>query len=173
MPKSCYKFFWKHIYEEIQFHEICKQTVCNFTKDWVKKMIGEGLKSLLCLLDFFYKCLKIWSFQSIFHCWKNVQIRSYFCLCFPVFSPNTGKYGPKMTPYLDTFLAVENIEVNENCSYFPPRNKYFLETRLLQWTFQISKTGTSSYLTRTVITNWGKFIANWGSSCYYQSGQSC
>ena len=53
-------------------------------------------------------------------------------LCFPVFSPNTGKYGPKMTPYLDTFLAVENIEVNENCSYFPPRNKYFLETRLLQ-----------------------------------------
>ena len=95
MPKSCYKFFWKHIYEEIQFHEICKQTVCNFTKDWVKKMIGEGLKSLLCLLDFFYKCLKIWSFQSIFHCWKNVQIRSYFCLCFPVFSPNTGNTDQK------------------------------------------------------------------------------
>ena len=25
---------------------------------------------------------------------------------FPVFSPNTGKYGPKKTPYLGTFHAV-------------------------------------------------------------------
>ena len=25
---------------------------------------------------------------------------------FPVFSPNTGKYGPEITPYLDTFHAV-------------------------------------------------------------------
>ena len=25
---------------------------------------------------------------------------------FPVFSPNTGKYGPETTPYLDTFHAV-------------------------------------------------------------------
>ena len=24
----------------------------------------------------------------------------------PVFSPNTGKYGPEKTPYLDTFHAV-------------------------------------------------------------------
>ena len=24
---------------------------------------------------------------------------------FPVFSPNTGKYGPEKTPYLDTFHA--------------------------------------------------------------------
>ena len=29
---------------------------------------------------------------------------------FPVFSPNTGKYGPGKTPYLDTFHAVfENV----------------------------------------------------------------
>ena len=26
---------------------------------------------------------------------------------FPVFSPNTGKYGPEITPYLGTFDAVE------------------------------------------------------------------
>ena len=26
---------------------------------------------------------------------------------FPVFDPNTGKYGPEITPYLDTFHAVE------------------------------------------------------------------
>ena len=28
---------------------------------------------------------------------------------FLVFSPNTGKYGPEKTPYLDTFLAVGGI----------------------------------------------------------------
>ena len=27
---------------------------------------------------------------------------------FPVFSPNTGKYGPEITPYWDTFQAVAN-----------------------------------------------------------------
>ena len=26
--------------------------------------------------------------------------------CFPVFSANTGKYGPEITPYLDTFHTV-------------------------------------------------------------------
>ena len=25
---------------------------------------------------------------------------------FPVFNPNTGKYGPEITPYLDNFHAV-------------------------------------------------------------------
>ena len=29
-------------------------------------------------------------------------------LHFHVFSPKTGKYGPEMTPYLDTFLVVRN-----------------------------------------------------------------
>ena len=28
---------------------------------------------------------------------------------FPVFSPNTGKYGPEKTPYLDTFHSVEHL----------------------------------------------------------------
>ena len=27
---------------------------------------------------------------------------------FPVFSPNTGKYGPEITPYLDTFHVVKH-----------------------------------------------------------------
>ena len=30
---------------------------------------------------------------------------------FPVFSPNTGKYGPDITPYLDTFHAVSNHQI--------------------------------------------------------------
>ena len=27
------------------------------------------------------------------------------------FSPNTGKYGPEITPYLDTFYAVVNLRI--------------------------------------------------------------
>ena len=33
----------------------------------------------------------------------------------PVFSPNTGKYGPETTPYLDTFHAVKIL----GKQYFP------------------------------------------------------
>ena len=28
---------------------------------------------------------------------------------FPIFSPNTKKYGPEKTPYLDTFHAVSIV----------------------------------------------------------------
>ena len=41
--------------------------------------------------------------QSVLHSLKSVQIRSYF---WSVFSPNVGKCGPEITPYLDTFHAV-------------------------------------------------------------------
>ena len=43
---------------------------------------------------------------------RSVQIRSNFWSVFSriwteyVFRPNTGKYGPEITPYLDTFHAV-------------------------------------------------------------------
>ena len=43
---------------------------------------------------------------------RSVQIRSNFWSVFSriwteyVFSPNMGKYGPEITPYLDTFHAV-------------------------------------------------------------------
>ena len=30
---------------------------------------------------------------------------------FPAFGLNTGKYGPELTPYLDTFHAVKNTGV--------------------------------------------------------------
>ena len=30
---------------------------------------------------------------------------------FPVFSPNTGKYGPEITPYLETFHPVSDSEL--------------------------------------------------------------
>ena len=44
------------------------------------------------------------------HCVKSVQIRRFFWSVFSVCSPNTGKYGPKKTPYLDTFHGVLNIK---------------------------------------------------------------
>ena len=37
--------------------------------------------------------------ENIVHCVKSV-------FSGPVFSPNTEKYGPEKTPYLDTFQAV-------------------------------------------------------------------
>ena len=40
------------------------------------------------------------------HYVKSIQIQSYFWFVFPVFSPNTGKYGPEIAPYLDTFHTV-------------------------------------------------------------------
>ena len=36
---------------------------------------------------------------------KSVQIQIFSGPYFYVFGPNTGKYGPEKTPYLDTFHA--------------------------------------------------------------------
>ena len=51
--------------------------------------------------------------KSVSHCMKSVQIRSYFCsvsFCIRIeFNPNTGKYGPEITPNSDTFHAVSFI----------------------------------------------------------------
>ena len=65
------------------------------------------------------------------HCLKSVQIRSFFWSVFScirteygdllfVFSPNTGKYGPEYTPYLDTFHVVNTVGFNEYVFNFNP-----------------------------------------------------
>ena len=36
---------------------------------------------------------------------------------FPVFSPNTGKYGPEKTPYLDTFHEVSSFPVSTTATF--------------------------------------------------------
>ena len=38
--------------------------------------------------------------------WKASKYGFFSGPYFPVFNPNTGKYGPEITPYLDTFHAV-------------------------------------------------------------------
>ena len=45
--------------------------------------------------------------------WKVSKYGIFPGPCFPVFSLNTGKYGPEKTPYLDTFHAVELKHVFE------------------------------------------------------------
>ena len=37
---------------------------------------------------------------------------------FPVFSPNTGKYGPEIPPYLDTFHALKTDPTQIHIHYF-------------------------------------------------------
>ena len=65
------------------------------------------------------------------NCVKTVQIRSFFWAVFscirtecgdllrksPYFSPNTGKYGPEKTLYLDTFQAVKYVIFLKTCAY--------------------------------------------------------
>ena len=50
------------------------------------------------------KDLETTSSTSVSHCVKSVQIRSCF---WSAFSPNAGKYGPEITPYLGTFHSEE------------------------------------------------------------------
>ena len=39
--------------------------------------------------------------------WRVSKYRVISGPYFPAFSPDPGKYGPEITPYLDTFHAVE------------------------------------------------------------------
>ena len=41
-----------------------------------------------------------------FTAWKVSKCGVFKVLYFPVFGLSTGKYGPEITPYLDTFHAV-------------------------------------------------------------------
>ena len=41
--------------------------------------------------------------------WKMFKYGVFSGLCFPVFTSNTGKYGPEKTSYLETFHAMCNL----------------------------------------------------------------
>ena len=64
-----------------------------------------------------FKCLKVGGWLlilplceikscGVYIAWKVSKYGVTSGPYFPVFSPNTGKYGPEITPYLDTFHAV-------------------------------------------------------------------
>ena len=65
-------------------------------------------------------CFRFGTFSNTFLIAWSVQIRSHF---WSIFSPNTGKYGPKITPHLDTFHAVF---INPGAfSFFPHFSEFF------------------------------------------------
>ena len=40
------------------------------------------------------------------------------CAYLSVFSPNAGKYGAELTPYLDNFPVVQRIRISRTCGYW-------------------------------------------------------
>ena len=73
---------------------------------------------------FFFKqlrsdCTKKELFYKGFTAWNVSKYGAFSGPYFPVFSPNTGKYGPEKTAYLDTFHAVFLVvnvnKSSENC----------------------------------------------------------
>ena len=48
-------------------------------------------------------------FSAAFDCVKSVQIRSFSGPYFSVFSPNTGKYGPKKTSVFRHFSRSKSV----------------------------------------------------------------
>ena len=95
---------------------------------------------------------------------------------FPVFSPNTGKYGPEITPYLDTFhpvlLSTAKGELFEEhifliCDFYvDDLNKNGSETQLplLGTLFEDLKTNTE---VRFIIKRLRKLIQSQKLSCVW------
>ena len=50
------------------------------------------------------------------HANKYIKQQKYGKILKLSSSPNTGKYGPRITPYLDTFHSVGVLASSENCS---------------------------------------------------------
>ena len=66
------------------------------------------------ILNFDYIQIQINECYKLFPAWKVSKFEVFFGPYFAVFSPNTGKYGPEETPYLDTFhLVVRTEKVDE------------------------------------------------------------
>ena len=51
---------------------------------------------------------------------------------FPVYSPNTGKYGPEITPYLDTFHAVIVCETLIHTKKYSDKINWYLKKRNIE-----------------------------------------
>ena len=68
---------------------------------------SDGLFNFqLCLTD--SHCKMFWTTS---HCVKVSKYGVISGLYFHVVSPNTGKYGPEINPYLDTFHAVNTMKI--------------------------------------------------------------
>ena len=62
---------------------------------------------------------------------------------FSVFSPNAGKYGPQITPYLDTFHTVWSSIKEDKQQVFEHKKFY---SKNLGWVREIVKLAIYSFL---------------------------
>ena len=77
---------------------------------------------------------------------------------FPVLGLDTGKYGPEITPYLDTFHALNNYIHWERWKQplrGVPDGGYYVRFRCLHW--QVTLTGCF----RNIIVNWSTSVSIW------------
>ena len=82
----------------------------------------------------------VWRFcGNAHHCVKRFQIRSYF---WSVFSPNTEKYGPEITLYLDTFPTVSSEFRAIHCRFYKNSNQE------IRCSFNILRSGFHCNLSR-------------------------
>ena len=87
------------------------------------------------------------------HCVKSVQIRSYF---WSVFNPNTGKYGPEITPYLDTFHAVSiDCFLFDKDLHHERVKKDFVATVVRMWLISILQETFSSFNNSFTFSSYG------------------
>ena len=78
----------------------------------------ENIKSMCCYFEW-YKLL----LNYIHYPFRSPSMEFFSGPYFPVFSPNTGKYGPEKSPYLVTFHSVNFYSVRYSVNsvrYFGP-----------------------------------------------------
>ena len=57
-------------------------------------------------------CILIEKAVEVYTVWKVCKYGVISGPYFPVFNPNTGKYGPEITAYLDTFHAEITVKIS-------------------------------------------------------------
>ena len=82
-------------------------------------------------------------------CVKTVQIRSYFWSVFSYIQSNTGKYGPEITPYLDTFHAVMVFNKTKR-SFLFEKLRYVVNIKILNP--QFSEVVANTYSTESKLS---------------------
>ena len=108
---SCSYFYWI-----FSLHVLIKLLKSLYQIVFIKKR--DGLRLSYQLLGHLSTGSMIQTTQLVNqHCLKSVQIRCFCGSYFPLFRPNTGKYVPQKTPYLDNFHAVQLLTQYQSKRY--------------------------------------------------------
>ena len=86
----------------------CNECRCNSKKTFLE--IQNKIETLLSPTQYMTIIVRLiranWVFGQGYTAWNVPKYGVISGPYFSVFSPNTGKYGPEITPYLDTFHAM-------------------------------------------------------------------